>query len=619
MGSSTTLRGKRKDRLRDALPAFIRMLRRFSPYLAGSRGTLISGVLALLMATAMRLLEPWPLKFIIDRVVRTPTEGPFTVTLIGGLTLSGLNGFIALCAVGLALVIGLRALFQFVSTSLFAVAGSRALTGLRRDLFAHLQKLPPAFHDTTRPGDLTLRLIGDVGMLKDTATTAVMPLLTNVFILTGMVAVMMWLDWTLALLTLLPVPVLLLMTTRIGNRIKTASRVQRKREASLADSASEMLGAIRSVQALRLEEATGRLFQSANGASQSDSIKTGRLGALMERSVDVMIGLTTAAVLWFGTHAVLAGRLTPGDLLVFLTYLKNTFRPLRDYAKYSGRLAKASAAAERVFDLLDTEPEIRDRAEARPAPVFQGHISFDRVGFDYPDGRQVLKEFSLDIPAGQSVALIGPSGIGKSTIFWLLLRLREAQGGTILIDGTPVDAVTLDSLRAQITFLPQDPVLFAGTVAENIALGAGREVSDDDIRAAARLAGAEEFITAMPDGYDTEVAERGANFSGGQRQRIALARAALRQTPILMLDEPTVGLDAESEAHLRRAILRLARDRTTLIITHDLTLARCFDRVILMGDGRVQEDGTPDRLAATKTGFARLFAHQSGGKHALQG
>lgn len=619
MGGSTTLRGKRKDRLRDALPAFIRMLRRFSPYLAGSRGTLISGVLALLMATAMRLLEPWPLKFIIDRVVRTPTEGPFTVTLIGGLTLSGLNGFIALCAVGLALVIGLRALFQFVSTSLFAVAGSRALTGLRRDLFAHLQKLPPAFHDTTRPGDLTLRLIGDVGMLKDTATTAVMPLLTNVFILTGMVAVMMWLDWTLALLTLLPVPVLLLMTTRIGNRIKTASRVQRKREASLADSASEMLGAIRSVQALRLEEPTGRLFQSANGASQSDSIKTGRLGALMERSVDVMIGLTTAAVLWFGTHAVLAGRLTPGDLLVFLTYLKNTFRPLRDYAKYSGRLAKASAAAERVFDLLDTEPEIRDRAEARPAPVFQGHISFDRVGFDYPDGRQVLKEFSLDIPAGQSVALIGPSGIGKSTIFWLLLRLREAQGGTILIDGTPVDAVTLDSLRAQITFLPQDPVLFAGTVAENIALGAGREVSDDDIRAAARLAGAEEFITAMPDGYDTEVAERGANFSGGQRQRIALARAALRQTPILMLDEPTVGLDAESEAHLRRAILRLARDRTTLIITHDLSLARCFDRVILMGDGRVQEDGTPDRLAATKTGFARLFAHQSGGKHALQG
>ncbi|MFV0292993.1 MAG: ABC transporter ATP-binding protein [Paracoccus sp. (in: a-proteobacteria)] len=587
------VRGSRPEGMAQALPAFLHMLYRFRPYLTGSRLALSGGFIALLGATAMRLLEPWPLKFVIDRIVRpsaTDTTSGDVSDPFSGLLNADPATLVAICAISLALVIGFRALLQFLATTLFSQTGSKALTGLRHDLFAHLQKLPPEFHDRIRPGDLTLRLVGDIGMLKDTATTAVMPLAANMLVLGGMVAVMCWLDWRLALLVLLPLPVLLLMTTRIGNRIRNASRVQRKRESGLADSAAEMLGAIRSVQALQLEEATGRIFRKANSKSQDDSVRSGRLGALMERSVDIMVGLATAAVLWFGTQAVLSGRLSPGDLLVFLTYLKNTFRPLRDYAKYSSRLAKASAAAERVFELLDTEPSIQDAPDARPAPGLRGQISFENVGFHYPDGRQVFDGLNLNVPEGQSIALTGPSGIGKSTLFWLLLRMRLPQTGRILIDGQDIAGLKLADIRRQIAFLPQEPVLFAGTIAENITLGAGREVSEDEMHDAVRMAGAEGFISVLPEGFNAPVNERGTNFSAGQRQRLALARAALRDAPILLLDEPTVGLDPASDARMQQAILRLASRRTLILITHDMQLAEMMDQCLWIGDGQVRRD-----------------------------
>lgn len=584
-------------------------LNRFGPYLRGHRAALGGGMAALMAATAMKLLEPWPLKVVVDHVLRgAPTGDPARV--------------IALCAGALVAVTALRALFQFLATTVFTRVGGRVLTRLRADLFAHVQRLSADFHDRARAGDIALRLVGDVGMLKDTAVTAALPLAGNVMVLTGMVGVMLWLDWRLALVALLPLPLLWLATRHVAGRIGQASRAQRRREGAIAATAGEALAGMRAIQALGLEPTVARMFSGANERSLTDGLRTGRLAAGLERMVDAMVGLSMAAILWFGAHAVISGRLTPGELLVFLTYLKNTFRPVREYAKYSGRLAKAAAAGDRVFDLLEEVPTIRDRPDARPAPAFRGEIAFRGVSFAYGAGSPVLSGLDLTIPAGQRVALTGPSGIGKSSLLTLLLRLRDPDGGTITIDGVPTGAVTLASLRRQISFVTQEPLMFRASIAENIALGAGPDVTRERIEAAARLADAHDFIMALPQGYDTPVAERGASLSAGQRQRLAVARAALRPAPVLLLDEPTAGLDSASEAAVARAIDRLSAGRTTVMVTHNLSLAARMDRIVLLGGGGVTEDGTHAQLLSRGGRYARLWRLQRDGRgvpHAAAG
>ena len=576
------------------------LLHRFRPYMQGEGLILTGGMTALIAATLMKLLEPWPLKFVVDSVLRVgqPTDAATVIALCAG-------AFIAITA--------LRAVFQFLATTVFSLVGGRILTKLRTDLFAHVQRLSADFHETSRAGDIVLRLVGDVGMLKDTAVTAALPLIGNVLVLAGMIGVMLWLDWRLALVALIPLPLLWMATRHVSARIGQASRAQRKREGAIAATAAEALAGIRAIQALGLETAVARLFSGANDRSLTDGVRAARLSAGLERMVDALVGVATAAILWFGAHAVLSGRLTPGELLVFLTYLKNTFRPVREYAKYSGRLAKAAAAGERVFDLLDRAPSVQDRPDALAAPAFKGDIAFRNVHFGYGKGG-VLSGMDLTIPAGQRVAVTGPSGIGKSTLMTLMLRLRDPVSGTISIDGTDIGTVTLESLRRQISFVAQEPLLFSTTIAENIALGAGRDVTQAEIEAAARLADADRFITALPEGYGTVVAERGANFSAGQRQRLAIARAALRQAPLLLMDEPTAGLDSASEEAVADAIDALAEGRTTLLVTHNLALAARMDRIILLSDGKVAEDGTHDVLLAKGGRYAALWRLQQGGR-----
>ncbi|MDH2327073.1 ABC transporter ATP-binding protein [Cereibacter sp. SYSU M97828] len=574
-------------------------LARFRPYMRGEGLILSGGMAALLAATAMKLLEPWPLKFVVDSVLRgQPTSA---------------GAVIGICAAALIAITAFRAVFQFIASTIFSLVGGRILTRVRSDLFAHVQRLSADFHEKSRAGDITLRLVGDVGMLKDTAVTAMLPLMGNVMVLAGMIGVMLWLDWRLALIALVPLPLLWLATRRVGARIGQASRAQRKREGAIAATAGEALAGMRAIQALGLEGTVTRMFASANERSLTDGVRSGRLSAGLERLVDAMVGVATAAILWFGAHAVISGRLSPGELLVFLTYLKNTFRPVREYAKYSGRLAKAAAASDRVFDLLDRVPTVRDRNDARPAPAFRGDIDFRGVDFGY-GGDPVLRGLDLHIPAGQRVAITGPSGIGKSTLLTLLLRLRDPDGGTVAVDGTDIGTVTLESLRRQISFVAQEPLLFSTTIAENIALGAGRDVTRAEIVAAARLADADGFIAALPMGYDTQVSERGANFSAGQRQRLAIARAALRHAPLLMMDEPTAGLDSASEDAVARALAKLARGRTTLLVTHNLALAAQMDRVVLLHGGKVAEDGPHDALLAQGGRYAALWRLQQGGR-----
>ncbi|WP_299506931.1 ABC transporter ATP-binding protein [uncultured Roseobacter sp.] len=609
-------RGHRQTSLRKTLPGLRRVLTRMAPYLRRHRGLVAGGSAALVASVLAKLLEPWPLKFVIDQVVQVGdgTAGS-GIAFVDGLPLQTL---LLGCAIALVGIIALRALCEYTATIAFALAGNRVLTRVRGDLFRHLLSLPMAFHAKSKTGDVTMRLISDVGILKETAVTAALPLAVNTLILFGMVSVMLVINWELTLIALLPLPLLWFSSLRMGKKIQTVSRKQRRNEGEMAATAAEMMTAMRTVQALGIEEEVADDFAGDNEKSMKEGVKAKRLAAGLERLVDVLVAVSTALILYFGTLFVLDARMTPGDLLVFITYLKNMFRPVRDYAKYAARLAKATAGGERVIELLDAPVTIASKADAKPATITEGRITLTDLTFGYEaDAAPVLNNVSTVIEPGQSVVITGASGAGKSTFVSLLLRLYDPTRGEIAINGTDLRDLDLASLRRQISFVPQETLLFRASVRDNLMLGAGRQVDEGAIMAAARLANAHDFIMALPQGYDTELTERGGSLSAGQRQRIALARACLRTSPILILDEPTVGLDNTNEAAVSQAIWRLAKDRTTLLITHDLRLATKADRVLCLDGGGIAEDGTHADLIKRNGPYTKLWNQLSGDGHVL--
>lgn len=580
-----------------------RVLKRFRPFMKG-QGALMTGSLAALLAsTLMRLLEPWPLALVVDHVLEAGQEA--TRALPFGLTTLELVWFSAGAVIVTA---ALRAFTGYLSTVGFARIGNEIISKVRNALYVKLLSLSMSFHQRHRSGDLALRLINDIGHLREVTVSALLPMLANIFILVGMFAVMFVLNWELALFSLIPLPVMWLSAKRSSRMIHDASRRQRSREGTLAAAATESMSAIRTVQSLALEEGFSRTFRGSEGQAITADMSTKKLAAGLERSIDLLVAVATALVLWQGAMQVLGGKLSAGDLVVFISYLKNSMRPVREYAKYAGRLSKALASGERVADILEETPEIVDSERALPAPPFRGHLTFTDVHFSYgQDMKPVFRGLNLHLAPGEHVALVGPSGIGKSTLSLLLLRLYEPQQGQILIDGQDIRNWTLATLRPQIGLLPQDALMFAASIRDNLACAAGREVSDEEIRAAARMANAEAFIDALPDGFDTIIGERGSTLSGGQRQRLAIARVALRQCPILVLDEPTTGLDRQSEAVVREAIEQIIEGRTTLMITHDLDLAARADRIVFLHEGRIAESGSHDALLARGGHYAGLW------------
>ncbi|WNB87130.1 ABC transporter ATP-binding protein [Cellulomonas sp. ATA003] len=402
-----------------------------------------------------------------------------------------------------------------------------------------------------------------------------------------MLVVIAVLDLQLAGVVLLVFPLFALVSVRLTRRISTVSRGQRTAEGALASMATESLSSMTVVQAYSLEGPLQRAFGGSNDKSLTEGVKAKRLSAGLERKTDALVGLATGLVLYLGAQRVLAGALTPGELVVFLTYLKTAFKPLRDVAKYTGRIAKAAASGERIVDVLQTAPDLADRSWARPAPRFRGDVRFEGVHLSYTPGHPVLRGLDLVVHPGERVAVVGPSGSGKSTLLSLLSRLRDPDDGRVLVDGHDLRDLTLASVREQVAVVLQESVLFATSIRENIALGRPG-ATDDDVVAAARLAGADGFVRDLPHGYDTVVGERGATLSGGQRQRVAIARAALRDAPIVVLDEALTGLDGDTEAEVVAALGRLTAGRTTFVITHDLDAARDCDRVVRLRDGRVE-------------------------------
>jgi ATP-binding cassette, subfamily B, bacterial len=598
---------KKQRSLNRALPILAEVLRYFSPYLQQDKVLLVVAIVAMVGDVAFRILEPLPLKFVFDYVL---DDNPIPNPVLAQLSPIWL---LTLCAGAILVLTALRAFSAYWSTVSLAIVGSRVMTQVRDRLYCHLQQLSLSYHNQARSGDLIVRISSDANRLQEILLTAALPLIISILTLLGTIAAMFWLDRDLTLLSLVTLPLFILAANRLSTKIRESSSIQRKQEGLVAATAAESIGAIELIQALSLETAFAQMFSRQNHASLSKTVETQRLSASLERTVDGVIALGMAIVLWYGSWLVLRDALTAGDVIVFLTYLKNTFKPVQNFAKYTGRLAKAAASGERILNILQQTPDIQDSPQARIAPAFRGNVTFDNLSFAYESEQKLLDRVNLTVKSGQLVAISGVSGSGKSTLMSLLLRLYDPTAGGILIDGEDIRNYTITSMRSQMSVVLQESLLFAATVRENIAYGI-EGVSDAEIIAAARLANIDSFISSLPQGYDTLLGERGATLSGGQRQRIAIARAAIRRTPILILDEPTTGLDRENEQAVIEALQRLASQRTTFLVTHDLTLANQADAIVYLEKGRIIEQGSPKDLIAKNGRYARLYRMQSNRK-----
>ncbi len=594
---------------------FGRILVRFRPYLRPQLPKLTLAMVGTVGFTIVTLLEPWPLQILFDAVLLR-RKVHLHLPWIHLPSLAGVEPRALLAGTVLAVLVlaVLRGQFYYMQSVLAATSGQDVVMSIRRELFAQLQKLPLAFHRRARSGDLMMRLTGDILLLREMVVTALVNLMSHTLVVVGMLAVMARMDLSLTLAAVALVPVLFVILSVFRVRLVEAAHRQRKREGVLASAAQEILQGIHLVQANTAERHENRRFKDMNKRSLRASLNSARLEAQLNRVVLVAIAAGVSAVLWLGTQRVLEGSLSPGQLLVFLAYVQGFYRPLRTLSKMTERMAKATACGQRVLEVLEREPEIRDIPGAITLPRVEGRVTLRNVSLSYDGKTPVLKRIDLDVRPREKVALVGPTGVGKSTLLALIPRFYDPQEGEILLDGVPIRSLQLKFLRRQISLLAQDPVILGDSVRDNIAYGAlGREgppPGQEEIELAARAARAHEFILQLPHGYDTVVGERGATLSGGQRQRIAIARALLRQAPVLLLDEPMTGLDPISERDVLEAIETLAAGRTTLVVAHHLNTVLHADRIVFLRNGSIVEQGTHEGLLARGGPYAEFFFTQ---------
>jgi subfamily B ATP-binding cassette protein MsbA len=581
----------------------ISTLVRFRSFLARYRARLGAGVLFTLLSSLFALAQPWPLKVIVDSVLQgKPAHVP-------GLTFGENWSRTAILDAAIAafvVILLVGALFDYLGSYLMESSGVRMVSDIRETLFARLQRLSLGFHSTQRTGDLITRVMSDITRVQDMLIQSFSVLVPNIALLIGMMTVMFWIDWQFTLLALAVGPPLFLLVYSYRFRIKGASKEARRHEGRLAARAGEVLGAVRVVQAFTREDFEDERFAQQSSSTVAANLEATRLQAQFSPLVDVLAGLGTAVVLFVGTHRVLSGQLTLGLLLVFLSYLGSLYKPMRQLSKLAYVTSKGAASAERVSEVLDVEEDLRDVPDARPAPRLTGAVRLESVEFAYTDGRPVLRDIELETGPGQVVAVVGPTGAGKTTLVSLIPRFFDPQRGRVLVDGLDVRSLRLASLRSQIAIVPQEPLLFEGTIFENIAYGRS-ESTESDVLRAAEAALVDGFVRRLPEGYDTPVGERGATLSVGERQRISIARALVRDASILILDEPTSALDPASEQLLIEALENLIAGRTTFVIAHRMSTVLGADQVIVLDQGRVVERGTHEELSAIDKGLYRSF------------
>jgi ATP-binding cassette, subfamily B, bacterial len=592
----------------------IKITRLLRPYW----GQLAVAFVAIMAESATDLLEPWPLKVVFDYVFGDKQMPGWLASIISDtLGLTSKYAVLNFAALAVVLIAAVSAVSTYAEKYLTTSVGQRVMHDLRHTLYNHIQRLSLAFFERQKTGDLIVRMTSDIDAVQDFVSSALLGILVNVLTLLGMLGVMLYLDWRFTLISLAVAPALFILVYSFTRRIKNNARLVKKKEGEIASVVQESLSAVRLIKAFAREEFESRRLDEKSLESVETALLARSVKAKLTPLVEVTVALGTCLVLWYGARLVLAGQISPGALIVFILYLGKMYKPMRDLSKMTDTISKASVGFERIREVLQTESNVRDLPGARRAPRFRGRIQFEHVHFAYNKDQPVLHDVSLTVEPGEFIALVGPTGSGKSTLISLIPRFYDPTQGRVGIDGVDIRSFTLRSLRDQISFVLQETYLFRATVWENIAYGKPGASRAEIIRAA-RLANAHEFIARLPEGYDTIIGERGETLSGGQRQRITIARAVIRDTPILLLDEPSSGLDAESEELVFEALGRLMEGKTSVVIAHRLATVMRAQRIYAVEDGSIVESGTHEELLARGGLYSRLYEIQFKGQEQLE-
>jgi ATP-binding cassette subfamily B protein len=561
------------------------------PYIARYRGRALAALVALVVAATTTLIVPVAVRRMIDF----------------GFTRKGVELIDSYFAVMIA-VVGVLAVASAMRYYLVTTLGERIVADLRSNVFAHITRLSSAFFDEAKTGEMVSRLTADTTQIKSAVGASVSIALRNFVLFFGGAAMMVVTSPRLSGFVLAAIPVIVLPLVGFGRAVRKRGRAAQDTLAEATAYASELIGAVRTLQAFTNEPAARSRFSSAVDLAYDAARGATRARAILTAFAIFLVFASVVIVLWIGAQDVLAGRITPGRLGQFVLYAVFAAGGLGELSQVWGEIAQASGAAERLFEILGIEPQIKrpENPVALPSPA-RGEIAFSEVRFSYPTrpGAGVLDGVSFRVKPGEKIAIVGPSGAGKSTIFNLILRFYDPSSGRVTFDGVPLAETDPADLRAHIALVPQDVAVFGTSVRENIRFGRP-DAGDADVMRAAEAAHAAEFIAGMPQGYDTQIGERGVTLSGGQRQRVAIARAILREAPLLLLDEATSSLDAESETLVQEALERLMRSRTTLVIAHRLATVQSCDRILVIDHGRIVEEGTHGTLAAAGGLYARL-------------
>lgn len=574
------------------------------------RGFLVLVFLAMLLETGASLAEPWPLKVILDNVVGTHHLPGWLAHLLqrvlGG---TAPKQVAVIAAVGVVAIAAIGGLASYLDNYFTEIVSQRVAHDLRMSTYHHLQRLSLGYYDKHQVGGLISTLTTDIGTIQSFAASGVLDILMDLFTVVGMLGLMFWLRWDFALVAAAVVPFLLLFASRFKGAVKKATQEVRKNEAAIVSFEMQGLQAQRVIEAFGEQDLEEQRLRGASLATLQSALKARRIKSIVSPLTALAVSACTALVLWRGTALILAGVMTAGLLTVLLSYLTKFFKPVRDLAKMANSVAQANVAAERIQMIMKTDSAIVERPNAREAKEIRGQIVFDHVVFGYDPGVPVLRDVSFAIQPGQFVGIVGPTGCGKSTLISLIARFYDPNHGRILIDGVDLRDYKVQSLRQSLAMVLQDTILFRATIRENIAYGR-TSATFEEIVEAAKLANAHDFIKEMPYGYDTLVGERGLTLSGGQQQRIGIARAIVRNSPILILDEATAALDIETEASVIEALERATKNRTVIMISHRFSTLSDASTIIVFKEGMVAEEGSHAQLMALGGVYAELFKTQ---------
>lgn len=567
---------------------YLRLLKYVRPYML----RVVIAIVCIILAAAANLYVPWIIKDVIDDVLTAKDMA--MLNIIAG---------------GIIVVFLLRGIFFYGQTYLMAFVGQRVIIDIREALYRHLQRLSLSYFETRRTGAIMSYITNDVAALQSALVESVIEMLTESVVLVGSMAAMFFIHWKLSLLTFITLPLVFQAINVFGKKLRRAGAVMQERAADITSVLQETVLAVRVIKSFVREDYEIERFGRENYHNFRAQMKSAQLMATLTPLIEFLAAIGVTVIIWYGGHEVIGGNLTTGALMAFLIYVVNLSNPIKRLSRVYGNIQKALAAAQRVFEVLDTEPEIQDQPGAADLPSINGEVAFHNVSFEYKPGEPALVDISLTARPGQVVAIVGPSGAGKTTIANLIPRFYDPSAGYIAIDGTDIKTVTLASLRRQIGIVPQETMLFNGTVYENILYG-DLDAPREAVIAAAKAANADNFIMEMPQGYETQIGERGAKLSGGQRQRIAIARAILKNPRVLILDEATSALDTESEALVQEALDKLMVGRTSFVIAHRLSTVQRADVILVMERGRITEKGSHATLINTGGLYSKLYQVQ---------